>query len=58
MLIAWPSLIFEKNFFPAENAGKMLEICRKTGFLEFSRDFVIRFFDFFSIKMRISNAHT
>ena len=36
MLITWPSPIFEKNFFPAENAGNMPEIAV---FVDFHRTF-------------------
>ena len=36
MPIIWPSLIFEKNFFPAENAGNMPEIAI---FADFFRTF-------------------
>ena len=44
MLKTWPSPIFEKNFFPAENAGNMPEIAVSADFhLNFSLHFVVFF---------------
>ena len=44
MLKIWPSPIFEKHFFPAENAGNMLKIAVSADFLwTFSTYFVVLF---------------
>ena len=45
MPIIWPSPIFEKNFFPAENAGNMPEIAV---FADFVRTFPLYFVVFFT----------
>jgi len=50
----WPNPIFEKNFFPAENAGNMPEIAV---FEDFHRTFSL-YFVVFSHKNIINNkAH-
>ena len=47
MAKTWPSLIFKKNFFPAENAGNMPET---TVFADFHWTFSL-YFLFFSHKI-------
>ena len=53
MLKTWPSPIFEKIFFPAENAGNMLEI---GVFADFVRTFSLHFV-IFSLNFINNNAH-
>ena len=53
MLITWPSPIFDKKFFPAENTGNMPEKPVSWHFLEISS----LVFLIFCTKMCISNAH-
>ena len=53
MLITWPSPIFDKNFFPAENAGNIPE---KPVFLHFLEISSIVFFLIFYSKMQIRNV--
>ena len=54
MLITWPSPIFEKNFFPAENAGNMPEIAV---FANFARTFSLYFVVFSLKNITNNNAH-
>ena len=54
MLKTWPSPIFDKKFFPAENTGNMPEIAV---FADFVRTFPLYFVVFSLKNITNNNAH-